>query len=141
MKRKSVRTQVAKAKSQQLEEEERNTLMTHMMSTSLHSLPPELVVMVASNLDVSSYIALASSSKALHDILVSRIQWNALLQRTKLNNEKFFACESFGETEVKELVLFLKKFQKDPCFTPSVRDSPQLQGPISRYGAPYLRFL
>ena len=51
MKRKSVRIQAAKAKTQKLEEEEeRNTLMTHMMSaTSLLSLPPELVVMVASN--------------------------------------------------------------------------------------------
>ena len=56
MKRKSVRIQAAKAKPQQLEEEERNTSITNMMSTSLISLPPELVVMVASNLDVSSYL-------------------------------------------------------------------------------------
>ena len=119
MKRKSVRIQAAKAKPQQLEEEERNTLITNMMSTSLFSLPPELVVMVASNLDVSSYLAFASSSKVFLDILVSQLQWNALLQRTKMNNEEFDVCESFGETEekdeerkVRELALFLK-FQKD----------------------------
>ena len=61
----------------QLEEEEKNNLMTN---PSLLCLPPELVVMVASYLDVSSYIALAYSSNALLDIIVSQLQWKALLQ-------------------------------------------------------------
>ena len=62
--------------------------MTNSMSTTLLSLPPELVVMVASYLDVSSYIALAYSSNALLDIIVSQLQWKALLQRTKMNNDE-----------------------------------------------------
>ena len=53
----------------QLEEEEKNNMMTN---PSLLCLPLELVVMVASYLDVSSYLALASSSDALLDILISQ---------------------------------------------------------------------
>ena len=67
----------------QLEEEEKNNLMTN---PSLLCLPLELVVMVASYLDVSSYLALASSSNALLGILVSQNQWKALLQRSKMND-------------------------------------------------------
>ena len=62
--------------------------MTKTMSTSFLSLPPELMVMVASHLDVSSYIALASSSVAILDILVSPLQWKALLQKTNLEQRK-----------------------------------------------------
>ena len=62
--------------------------MTKTMSTSFLSLPPELVVMVASHLDVSSYIALASSSITILDILVSPLQWKALLKKTNLEQRK-----------------------------------------------------
>ena len=52
----------------------------------LSLLPPEMVVMVASHLDVSSYLALASSSKALLNILLSQFNWEALLQRTRMHS-------------------------------------------------------
>ena len=75
----------------QLEEEKTNMLMT---SPSLLCLPHELVVMVASYLEVSSYLALASSSNALLDILLSQNQWKTLLKKTRwgtgqgrMNNE------------------------------------------------------
>ena len=106
--------------------EKRNALMTNSMSTSLLSLPPELVVMVASYLDVSSYLALAASSNALLDILVSQLQWKALLQRTKMNNDEEHAtfqsfenfmeqnlCHKVDEERVNELALFLKSLE-DP---------------------------
>ena len=127
MKRRSLRTKDGELT------EKRNTLMTNSMSTSLLSLPPELVVMVASYLDVSSYLALAASSNALLDILVSQLQWKALLQRTNMNNDEEHAtcrpfgnfkehlfwskahnlCHKFDEERVNELALFLKSL-KDP---------------------------
>ena len=89
---------------------------------SFHSLPPELVVMVASNLDVSSYLAPASTSLTILDILVSPHQWKALLQKTRMKNkpvlEKLTCISSFVEKqvmeqEVRELARFIK-FAKDP---------------------------
>ena len=53
--------------------------------TGLSNLPPELMVMVASHLDVSSYLALASTSKNLAGTLVSQLQWDVLLKRTRLD--------------------------------------------------------
>ena len=85
MKRRSARTKVGEVKPQ---EEKEVGWMTKTMSTSFLSLPPELMVMVASHLDVSSYIALASSSIAILDILVSPLQWKALLQKTNLEQRK-----------------------------------------------------
>ena len=99
----------------------------------LSLLPPEMVVMVASHLDVSSYLALASSSTALLDILVSQIQWEALLRRTRMHGKRLDKCEyprvplevhaamsdvrmaekKDMEGEVRELAVFLKTL-KDP---------------------------
>ena len=97
-------------------------------------LPPEMVVMVASHLDVSSYLALASSSKALLNILLSQFNWEALLQRTRMHSGRLDKCEcprvplevyqppmsevraterKDMEEEVKELAIFLKSV-KDP---------------------------
>ena len=97
---------------------------------TFHRLPPELVAMVASYLDVSSYLALASSSKAILGILISPAQWRGLLEKTRMKEEGFVAS-GFGislpteeqavvnlkkkvmEEEVKELAGFVK-FAKDP---------------------------
>ena len=51
----------------------------------LSKLPPELMVMVASHLDISSYLALASTSINLSEALVSQLQWDELLTRTRLD--------------------------------------------------------
>ena len=67
----------------QFEEEEKNNFMTN---PSLLYLPPELVVMVASYLDLSSYLALASSSDALLDLLTSQHQWEIRLKKTRQGN-------------------------------------------------------
>ena len=48
-------------------------------------LPPELMVMVASLLDLPSYLSLASSSNALANLLLSKAQWTTILARTKMN--------------------------------------------------------
>ena len=53
MKRKSARTKGEEVKTEAKKQEEMATLLF---------LPPEMVVMVASYLDVSSYLAFASSS-------------------------------------------------------------------------------
>ena len=85
-------------------------------SPSLLSLPPELVVMVASHLDVSSYLALASTSSAILDILVSPPHWKALLQKTRMKKNPGFGYkveEGGMEQEVKELAGFIK-FATDP---------------------------
>ena len=96
-------------------------------------LPPEMVVMVASHLNVSSYLALASSSKALLDILLSQFNWEALLQRTRMHDMRLDDCEyprvplevhqamsevratekKDMEEEVRELAIFLRSV-KDP---------------------------
>ena len=51
----------------------------------LSHLPPELMMMVASHLDISSYLALASTSTNLSEALVSQLQWDELLTRTRLD--------------------------------------------------------
>ena len=66
------------------DEEERGGWPT-TTRTGLSNLPPELMVMVASHLDVSSYLALASASKYLAGTLVSQLQWDVLLKRTRLD--------------------------------------------------------
>ena len=83
MKTKSVWTNVGEVE----EEEKEISLMTNPRSTttSLDRFAPELVVMVASHLDVSSYLALAFSSNVLLHILTSQVQWKALLQKTKMS--------------------------------------------------------
>ena len=95
------------------------------MGKSLLSLTPELVVMVASYLDVSSYLAFASSSSALIGILVSERQWKTLLQKTRMNAKRLITQFEYPggyidyldllntekkdmEMEVKELANFLK---------------------------------
>ena len=45
-----------------MEEEEKDNLTKNSKSISFSNIPPELVVLVASYLDVTSYLALASSS-------------------------------------------------------------------------------
>ena len=69
---------------------------------SFDSLPPELVVMVASNLDVSSYLALASSSSAILDILGSLRRWEALLQKTRMRNNIWVSGLGFLFVEKKD---------------------------------------
>ena len=83
MKPKSVWTNAGEVE----EEEKEISLMTNPRSTttSLDRFAPELVVMVASHLDVSSYLALASSSNVILHILTSQVQWKALLQKTKMS--------------------------------------------------------
>ena len=116
-----------------MEEEKRNTLVT---SPSLLCLPPELLVMLASCLEVSSYLALASSSNALLDILLSQNQWKTLLKKTRwgtgqgrMNNEfiypmnpmKYPYMSEIWDTEeddvelidLKKLTNFLR-YRKDP---------------------------
>ena len=102
-------------------------------TSMLSLLPPEMVVMVASHLNVSSYLALASSSTALLDILLSQLQWEVLLQRTRMHGMRLNNCEyprvpldvhvamsnvrvaekKDMEEEVRELAVFLKSL-KDP---------------------------
>ena len=97
-------------------------------TSALNLLPPEMVVMVASHLDVSSYLALASSSTDLLEILVSQFQWERLLQRTRMQGKRLNNCEyprvplevhwamsnvrvaekKDMEEEVRELAVFLK---------------------------------
>ena len=50
---------------------------------SLSSLPPELLMMVASFLDPSSYLALSISSTTLLDVLAPQYQWKTILMRMK----------------------------------------------------------
>ena len=57
-------------------------------TSSLTNLSPELVVMVASHLDIKSYLALAMSSKRIHHILSSETQWKWLLKKKKLSDAK-----------------------------------------------------
>ena len=81
------------------EEEKKNSLMTNPRSTStrLSKLAPELVVMVASHLDVSSYLALASTSTNLSETLVSQLQWDELLKRTRLDLNLWMALLRRGD--------------------------------------------
>ena len=62
-------------------------------TSSFTNLSPELVVMVASHLDIKSYIALAMSSKRIHHILSSETQWKWLLKKKKLSDAKPLACD------------------------------------------------
>ena len=66
-----------------------------MASTSLHSLPPELMVMVAANLDISSYLAMASSSTTILDALLSETQWKGILQKTRMNANRLSKFEFY----------------------------------------------
>ena len=66
-----------------------------MASTSLHSLPSELMVMVASNLDISSYLAMASSSTIILDVLLSETQWKSILQKTRMNSNRLSKFEFY----------------------------------------------
>ena len=100
-----------------------------MSKNFLSLLPAELVVMVASYLDVSSYLNLASSSTNILSVLGSKLQWKNLLLKTKMNrkrlgeiryawavkleipitNTNYFECEKKDmEEEVKKLAAFLK---------------------------------
>ena len=51
-------------------------------------LSNEMVVMVANYLDVSSYLAFASSSTTLMGILYSERQWKILLEKTRMDAER-----------------------------------------------------
>ena len=68
-----------------VEEEEECNLMTNTMSMSLLHLPPEMLTMVASYLDLSSYIALSKSCSLLLNTLAPHPEkWKVLLQNTKM---------------------------------------------------------
>ena len=54
----------------------------------LLGLPNELVVMVASYLDLASFLALASTSNKIKETLVSKHQWTMLLQKTRMNGKR-----------------------------------------------------
>ena len=96
-----------------------------MTKPSLLYLPPELVVMVASYLDLSSYLALAYSSDALLDILISQHQWETLLKKTRqgarqgmMNNSHMSDIwkteeEDMELQDLKQLTEFLRHL-KDP---------------------------
>ena len=85
------------------EEEERDNLAKNFKSISFSSMPPELVVLVASYLDVTSYLALASSSTALFRVLVSEVTWKRILERINLNRwNNLNSCERFEENGEKE---------------------------------------
>ena len=73
--------------------EERDNLAKNFKSISFSSMPPELVVLVASYLDVTSYLALASSSTTLFRVLVSEVTWKRILQRINLEEEVVEAVE------------------------------------------------
>ena len=102
-----------------MEEEKRINLMTN---ASLPCLPPELLVMLASYLDISSYLALASSSNALLHILLSQRQWETLLKKTRrgagqgrMNNEllnpEYPSMTDIWDTDEEDMELTdLKKF-------------------------------
>ena len=105
----------------QFKEEEKDNLMTN---PSLLCLPPELLVMVASYLDLSSYLALASSSDALLDLLISQHQWEIRLKKTRQGDagqDKDNLMSDIWETEkedmelqdLKQLTEFLRHL-KDP---------------------------
>ena len=90
---------------------------------SLSRLPPELVVTVASFLDLPSYLALASSSNALANLLLSKAEWTTLLGRTKMNGSGLENVHSLkrlrvlkGEmsAELKQLVDILRFVKEDP---------------------------
>ena len=69
-----------------------NNLLNSLPSSSpnklLTSLPTELLVMLASYLDVSSYLAFASSSTNFLDILISKHQWKTLMQKTRMSDDR-----------------------------------------------------
>ena len=71
--------------------------LTNPPSTSstnlLLALPNELVVMVASYLDLASFLALASTSNKIKETLVSKYQWTNLLQKTKMNEKRLCKLE------------------------------------------------
>ena len=90
---------------------------------SLSSLPPELVVTVASFLDLPSYLALASSSNANANLLLSKADWSTLLGRTKMNGSVMENVHSLKRlrilkremnAELKQLVDILRFVKKDP---------------------------
>ena len=70
------------------QEDEKSATNPSLMAKNLLSLPSELVVMVASLLDITSYLALASSSSDLLYILISQLQWKVLLKRTKMGGSR-----------------------------------------------------
>ena len=85
-------------------------------------LPPELMVMVASLLDLPSYLSLASSSNALANLLLSKAQWATVLARTKMSGRRMENVHSLKRlriiksemaAELKQLVSILR-FLKDP---------------------------
>ena len=94
MKRKAeVATEEPKeVKPRMMEEEvvEKGNLVTKTMSMSLLHLPPEMVAMVASYLDLTSYIALAKSCSSLLNTLTPHPElWKVLLQRTEMGKWDF----------------------------------------------------
>ena len=69
---------------------EKGNLVTKAVSMSLLHLPPEMVAMVASFLDLSSYIALAKSCSSLLNTLTPHPElWKVLLQRTEMGKWDF----------------------------------------------------
>ena len=85
-----------------MEEEEKDNLTKNSKSISFSNMPPELVVLIASYLDVTSYLAFASSSTATLNVLMSEVKWKLILQRINLNKWNLKSCESFAENGEKE---------------------------------------
>ena len=67
--------------------------MVAMVALKMVAMVAKMVALVASHLNVSSYLALASSSIALLDILVSQLQWERLLQRTRMHGKRLDICQ------------------------------------------------
>ena len=79
------------------------TTSTPRAAASLEVLPSELVVMVAGSLDISSSLALASTSTSLRTILTTTTEW------TKLCNQ---ICKRRASQEVAQLTSFLGSVQE-----------------------------
>ena len=77
--------------SQKMDTKRDNTREGPPIPTStnlLLGLPNELVVMVASYLDLASFLALASTSNKIKETLVSKYQWTNLLEKTRMNGKR-----------------------------------------------------
>ena len=88
----------------------------------MNRLPPELVLMVASLLDLPSYLTLASSSNALAKLLLSKPQWTTIFARTKMNGRRMENVHSLKRlriikaemtAELNQLIA-ISRIMKDP---------------------------
>ena len=129
MKRGCVNTRVGGAKKLEVEEEKLGkSLLTNPMSNRLIKLPPELVVMVASNLDLIDYMNLAISSETTMHILLSQyhlrvLWWKPLLQKIKMKDDERFEARLWPRFERPKLpARFEARFE--------TLERPRLPGPV-----------